>query len=134
MLFNMKMQWEVFEGKQYQRTSRNEPRVTLGAKGTFYLNGAAYDELERPPAVEFLYEGNARVIGLRPVDPQKHNAFVIKHHGKGGNYKRISAASFCSHHRLKFKRTLLFENAEVDHEGVMHLDLNKSIEVSRGAR
>lgn len=128
------MQWEVFEGRQYQRTARSEPRVTLGAKGTFYLNGIAYEALDRPSAVEMRYEGNLRIIGLRPIDPRKHNAFVIKHHGKGGNYKRISAAAFCSQFRLKYSRTLLFENAEIDDDGIMRLDLNKSLEVSRGAR
>jgi hypothetical protein len=79
----MKMQWEKFEGKQYRTEARREPRVTLGAKGTFYLNGVAYDALERPAAVEMLYEGNRRIIGLKPIDPRRDNAFLIKHHGKG---------------------------------------------------
>lgn len=108
--------------------------MTLGAKGTFYLNGVAFDALERPAAVEMLYDGNRRIIGLRPTDPRRHNAFVVKHHGKGGSYKRISAAAFCSHFRLKYDRTLLFEQAELDNDGVMTLDLGKTIEVGRGAR
>jgi len=130
----MNMKWEVFEGKQYRSEARTEPRVTLGAKGTFYLNGKAFDALERPGAVEMLYEGNQRIIGLRPIDPTHHNAFIVKHHGKGGNYKRISAAAFCSHLRLKYKRTLLFEEPEIDDKGVMRLDLTKVIEIGRGAR
>ena len=39
----MNMKWETFEGRQYRVKARTEPRVTLGAKGTFYLNGVAYD-------------------------------------------------------------------------------------------
>src|SRR6185503_18642779 len=112
----MKMQWTVFEGRQYRTEARKYPRVSLGAKGTFYLNGIAHDALDRPAAVELLYEGNHRVIGLRPIDPRKDNAFVIKHHGKGGNYKRLSAAAFCSQFRLKYSRTLLFEDPEIDND------------------
>ena len=107
--------------------------MTLGAKGTFYLNGIAFDALDRPAAVEMLFEGNHRLIGLKPTDPKKHNAFAVKHHGRGGNYRRISAAAFCSHFRLKFQRTLLFEHVDLDNDGVMVLDLGKVVEVSKGA-
>ena len=108
--------------------------MTLGAKGTFYLNGIAFDALDRPAAVEMLFEGNHRLIGLKPTDPKKHNAFAVKHHGRGGNYRRISAAAFCSHFHLKFQRTLLFEHVDLDNDGVMVLDLGKVVEVSKGAR
>ena len=50
----MNRHWETFQGQQYKHTARKEARVTLGAKGTFYLNGIAYDALERPGAVEML--------------------------------------------------------------------------------
>jgi hypothetical protein len=132
--FDMKMQWEHFEGKQFGRTARQEPRVTLGTRGTIYMNGIAYDAFERPAAVEMLFEGNRRVIGLKPIDPRRDNAFAVKHHGTKGSYQRISAAAFCTHHRLKYGRTLLFEKAEIDDEGVMRLDLTKATEVSRGSR
>ena len=130
----MQNKWETFEGRQYRTEARTEPRVTLGAKGTFYLNGKAYEALKRPTAVEMLYEGSRRIIGLKPIDPRKRNAFVIKHHGKGGTYKRISAAAFCSHFQLKYKNTLLFEQIDLDDDGVLMLDLNKAVRVTRGAR
>ncbi len=130
----MKNDWEIFEGRQYKPTARREPRVTVGPKGTFYLNGIAFEALDQPAAVEMLYNPKQRIIGLRPIDPTKHNAFEIKHHGIGGNYKRISAASFCSNYRLKFKRTLLFEHVDVTDDGIMLLDLEKTVEVSKGAR
>ena len=130
----MKMQWERFEGKQFGRRARLGPRVTINTKGTIYMNGFAYDAFDRPAAVEMLYEDNYRIIGLKPVDPQADFAFAIKHHGKGGTYKRISAAAFCTHHRLKYTRTKLFENPEIDDEGIMRLDLKNAIEVGRGSR
>lgn len=128
------MRWETFEGQQYRTTARKEPRVTLGYKGTFYLNGVAFEALGTPAAVEMLYDGNRRVIGLRPVDIKKRNAFVIKHHGTKGNYKRISAAAFCTHYRIRTPETVLFDGVDLDTDGVMLLDLSRTIKVGRGSR
>jgi hypothetical protein len=126
-----KMGWEVFRGRQNRVERRKEPRVTLG-KGAFYLNDKAFEVLERPAAVEMLYDGNRRIIGLRPIDPRKDNAFLLKEHRS--NYKRIAAASFCTNYRLKYDRTLLFEGVDLNDDGVMMLDLGKTIEIGRGAR
>lgn len=130
----MKTNWETFEGQQYRATARKEPRVTLGLKGTFYLNGIAYEALGAPAAVEMLYDGNRRIIGLRPVDIKKRNAFAIKRHGKHGHYKRICAAAFCTHYRIPSRETLLFEGVDLDNDGVLLLDLGQTIRVGRGAR
>ena len=108
--------------------------MTLGAKSTFYLNGAAYDALQQPGAVEILYDGNERIIGFKPVDLRKRNAFLIKPHGRSGNYKRISAAAFCTHFRLKFPRTILFNEIDLDPDGVLILDINKATTIGRGSR
>src|SRR5947209_6574280 len=111
----MGIRWERFEGQQYRHRARREPRVTLGKKGTFYLNGDAFEVLGAPGAVELLYDGNRRIIGLKPTDPRKRNAFVVKQHGTG-SYKRISAAAFCQHFRLRIDATYLFDGADVDSE------------------
>ena len=129
----MNYHWETFNGSQHLRTAKTEPRVTLGAKSTFYLNGTAYEAMDQPAAVEMLYDGNERIIGLRPVDIRKRNAFVIKPHGKTGNYRRISAASFCTHYRLRFNATLLFNEIDINN-GVMVLDIGKATTIGRGAR
>ncbi len=130
----MNRQWITFEGRQHRTLARREPRVTLGHKGTFYLNGIAYELLGSPAAVEMLFDGNRRIIGMRPIDPRKRNAFSVKHHGKGGSYKRISAAAFCRHFRLKTAETVLFEEIDVDNEGIMKLDLARVTRVGRGSR
>ena len=116
------------------RTPSTEARVTLGSRSVFYLNGAAFDLMEQPAAVEMLYEGNERIIGMVPVDIRHRNAFMIKPHGKTGNYKRISAASFCTHFRLKFSRTILFNGIDLDPDGTMVLELAKATTVGRGTR
>ena len=53
----MNKHWETFEGQQYRTTARKEPRVTLGYKRTFYLNGIAYEAMGEPAAGEMLFDG-----------------------------------------------------------------------------
>lgn len=129
----MKRQWTTFEGRQYSQTRSDQPRVTLGHKHTFYLNKAAFEAIGSPVAVEFQFDGNERLIGIRRTDPAKKNAFRLRLHGKG-NYWRLAAGSFCTHFRIKNDQTLLFEDVEMDENGLMVLDLNKTLRVGRGAR
>jgi hypothetical protein len=127
-------QWTVFEGQQFRIKKRSEPRVTLfGARHTFYLNGLAWVTMGSPSAVEFMYDGNTRRIGICPTDPRKKNAFKVMLHGKG-TFRRISGAAFCQHIRLKVNGTILFLEPEFDSDGMLTLDLNKTTTVSRGAR
>lgn len=126
----MKMQWEIFTGKASARSGEGDVRITLG-RNTFYLNGKAFEAFGSPDAVELMFEGNQRIIGLRPIAPDKRNAFRIRRHGSGGNYKRIAVAAFCRHIRLDTRRTVLFDQPEIDNEGVMRRDLNSSIRVSK---
>ena len=126
----MKKQWEVFTGKANAYADEGDVRVTLG-RNTFYLNGKAFEALGSPGAVEMMFEGNERIIGLRPIDPGQRNAFRIRKHGRTGNYKRIPASAFCRHIRLDTRQTVLFDQPEIDNDGVMLLDLNSTIGVGK---
>ena len=126
--------WEVFEGVQQPFRSVDEPRVTLGPRGTFYMNGMAFEAIGSPVAVELMYDRGRRVIGMRAVDPRMRNAFKIVRHGKVGTYKRICASSFCNHMRIKRTDTVVFNQVAVDDNGVMTLDLGATSVVKRGSR
>lgn len=126
----MKRQWEIFTGKASARADESEMRVTLG-RNTFYLNGKAFEALGSPAAVEMSFEGNERIIGMRPIDPTKRNAFRLRQHGKTGNYKRIPVSAFCRHIRLDTRETRLFDQPEIDNDGAMMLDLKSTIGVGK---
>ena len=128
----MKPKWEKFNGRPFRNRASNEVRVTLATQGLIYLNGKAYDALKQPAAVEILFDGNRRIIGLKATDRRNSNAFPVVNHV--GNYWRISAASFCQHYRIKPRGTMLFQNVDLDNEGVMMLDLMNTVTVTRGAR
>ena len=124
--------WTKFEGKPYG-AEKDAARVTLGPKKAIMLNEVAYEALGSPAAVEFMFEENHKIIGLKPIDPRRDNAFPVKPR-KGSRYHVIRAAAFCTHLGIKVDRTMLFNNVEIDNEGVMKLELKTATNVSRGAR
>ncbi|MBK9214998.1 MAG: hypothetical protein IPM59_05275 [Chloracidobacterium sp.] len=128
----MEPKWELFQGRPYGRKSNAGPRVTLGQKGVFYLNRRAFELIGEPKAVEMLFDGGQRLIGVRPSDPKKPNAFPVRLHS-GGNYRQINAAAFCHHYRIRTEKTVLFERFAVV-RGVLTLDMEQTTVVSKGAR
>lgn len=127
------MQWQVFTGKQHGRWASGEPRVTMGCKGMFYLNLAAFRVLGEPVAVEFFLDKMRRIIGVRPTLPTQKNSFLVRK-VQDGRYRTIAASAFCQHFGLATSGTLLFNNMEFDDDGVLRLDLVNATKVGRGAR
>ena len=89
--------------------------------------------LGRPEAVEMMFDKGLRKIGLVASDPGVPEAFPVKQK-KGTSGRIISASAFCTHFLIKMMRTALFNEVEVDADGVMTLSLDTVAAVSRGAR
>jgi len=123
----MQKDWKEFEGGP-NKSFRNRIRVTLSPKGMILLNRIAYQALEEPQAVVLLFDENERTIGLKPADPTRQNAFPIKQKDQYHN-RTIATNSFCRHYNLIPTRTILFNNAEVDNDGVLRLELRETIAV-----
>src|SRR5688500_7738675 len=110
--------WTTFEGRSYGRARSDELRVTLSDRAVFYLNRAAFDVLGQPAAVELKFDGNRRIIGIKPTDIRRRNAFPLKQHVTG-HYRKINAAAFCKHFRLCIEGTNLFDGADFTAEGIL---------------
>src|SRR5690242_18790924 len=54
------------------------PAATIQKRGLISLNRAAYDLLDRPQAVELLWDAERRVIGLRPAAVDNTNAYPVR--------------------------------------------------------
>lgn len=128
-----KRDWTTFEGRAYGRSRSDEIRVTLSDRAVFYLNKSAYDVLGRPAAVELKLDGNRRIIGMKPADARRRNAFLLKSHCNG-TYRKINAAAFCKHFRLRLDGTNLFDAADLSPDGILELPMDSMILVGRGAR
>lgn len=125
--------WKIFEGNPNGRR-RDKARVTLGPSRTFLLNEHAHRAIGSPGAVELMFDGNRRLIGMRPCDPHKANAFPLKRASGRLKHRIISAGAFLTHNKLKTDRTMLFVDIDIDPDGTVVLDLAKTIYVTRGSR
>ncbi len=128
----MNEKWIVFEGRPFPPKALPVPRVTIGSTGVIFLNRHAVAALGSPAAVELRYDAPRRLIGIKPADPSRENAFHLRRHA--GTYLRIAAAAFCRHFRVKIERTQVFESVEINPDGMMILDLNRTMTVTRVVR
>lgn len=70
------MPFEVFTKRMVPLTKA--PFVTIQRRGTFSINKSAWVALGEPEAVEFMYDAEIGVIGLRKVDPAMEHAYAIR--------------------------------------------------------
>lgn len=86
------MGFETF--KRQRARAADEPYVTIQKKGVFSLNHAAYETLGSPESVELLYDPDARLIGLRKVDPSVDHAYMLRSVGRGATTWLLSGTAF----------------------------------------
>ena len=122
--------WSEFQGSP-NRVEKDVARVTLNQRGVLLLNSLAYEAMEAPAAVTLLFDENNKVIGLRPADIRHQNSFPVKQKDKWHN-RTIHASPFCKHFKINVERTVLFNEVDVDNEGVMKLDLTRTTSIGRG--
>ncbi len=125
--------WTKFPGRPHGRFRRDGVRVTMSPKGSLYMNSKAWGLLGQPRAVEMVFDKPRAVIGLIPADPELPEAFPVKDK-QGTKGKQIHASAFCTHFLIKMMRTGLFNEIEVDADGIMSLSLETVSAVTRGAR
>jgi hypothetical protein len=68
--------FEVFEKRM--APLGKAPSVTIQKRGLFSINRAAHALLAEPETVELLYDREARIVGLRPVDPAVPHAYIMR--------------------------------------------------------
>ena len=97
------------------------------------LNGAAYEALGMPAAVTLMYDEDRRVIGLKPGDMRHPNSFPVKQNDKWSN-RRIQLHAFCRHFGIDIRRTVMFNEIDIDREGLMKLELNRTVTIGRASQ
>ena len=129
----MKKRWTEFEGRP-NRVTKQAPGVTLNHKGVFLLNAKAFAALDEPAAVAFSYDEDERIIGIRPIDARRLNAFPVlrKTNIKNPSFRIVNGSPFCKHFGIKVKTTIRFSNVELDNEGVLMLALRDATTTGRG--
>ena len=97
------------------------------------LNKAAFEALGSPGAVKLRYEEDRRVIGLLPIDAGHKNAFPVKQKDKFHN-RTVQIHPLCRNYGIDIRRTVLFNEIDIDADGMMRLELNHTITIGKSER
>ena len=73
-------QFEKF--RRYKVTEAPTPMVAFHVRGLFALNELAYDALNRPEAIELLYDRDEKIIGFKASTRESPDAYAVRHHTK----------------------------------------------------
>lgn len=97
------------------------------------MNRTTFEAFGMPAAVKLFYEEDRRIIGLAPTDPQNENAFPVKVKDKWNN-RQAHLQPLTRHFGIDVRRTLLFTEIDIDNQGMMRLDLNRTVTIGKVER
>ena len=93
------MSFETFKRQRAPLTL--EAAVTIQKRGTISLNAPAYSALGDPHTVEFLWDHEQRLMGLRKVDVSTDHGYAVRALGKSGRTFLISGAAFTTYYGIE---------------------------------
>ena len=103
---------------------KRDPWVTLQKRGAISLNQSAFVLLERPAAVELLYDADGMIIGLRKADVHGRDVhFVRSPSGKEAGPFVISAIAFLKYYEINLDSSYRWP-AYLD-DGTLCIDLGR---------
>lgn len=115
--------FEVFTRRM--TPSSSAPLVTIQKRGTISLNKASFDALGAPATVELLYDRAARIVGLRPAQPDSGHAYPLRPAaGVGHGPYIVSAIAFTKFYKITTDRSLRWPAYLVD--GVLCVELDST--------
>lgn len=100
--------------------------ATLNRQGTIVIGRGTYEMLGTPAAFLLLYDKANNRIGLKPAALTTRNAYPAGVTNRSGA-KRIRAHRLLREHRIILSQTMQFDEAEIDDDGILILDLRTAI-------
>lgn len=117
------MPFEVFE-KSSAPLAR-VPSVTIQKRGIISINRAAHTLIGSPEAVELLWDGERKLIGLRPSKETEPNAYPARPQsaktGKGPIV--IAGTMFTQYYKIDTSQSLRYRPSVED--GILVIDISK---------
>jgi hypothetical protein len=89
-----------FETFTRQRRMDQQPYVTLQKKGSISLNRAAFEALNNPEAVELLYDREANLMALRPVDSSVEHSYTVRAPAGSHGTWLVAGGAFASYYDI----------------------------------
>ncbi|MFN2501431.1 MAG: hypothetical protein ABR530_05410 [Pyrinomonadaceae bacterium] len=109
--------WEEFKGSPAKPPGASV-HVTINQQGVLHFSPPAWKLLDKPEWVALFYDRINSMMGVRRVPHNRPNAFPVRSHGSS---RRVHASSFCAHYGIEIERVTVFNEVEMDHEGIMRL-------------
>ena len=131
MLMSLRRNWIKFNGLKKER-GFNRHHVTINHNGQIHLGRNAHTDLGRPSTVTLYYEPELNKIAIEPADPRVTGVVPLIAKTFGAYY--VPAAQFVRQNRISIAGTEAFIKPEINHNGIMILDLNETTRVSRGRK
>jgi hypothetical protein len=119
----IRRQWEIFPNDEDHLGRWCKLYATLNRDGDIMISRFTHEALGSPDSYLLLYDADVRVIGLKAARPGQRDAYPARARGGYGG-RRIRAFRLCRRHAIKIDGTVRFPRVEIDHEGVLILDLN----------
>lgn len=116
------LNFEVFD-RTIKRGPTDEPHVTIRKRGILGLNPAAYTALGSPLAVEYLFDPERRVMGIRPATHP--DSYTVK---KAGNSYQCHARAFITYCQIGVPDQGRRYTAHME-ENILCVDLSQTAKV-----
>ncbi len=123
--------WVKFKGIKKER-GFNRHHITINNNGQIHVGRQAHIDLGRPRAVLLYFEPLLNKIAVEPADPSANSVVPLIEKEFGAYY--IPAKQFVRENRIAVAGTEAFVKPEINHNGIMILDLTQTVRVSRGRR
>jgi len=121
--------WIKFKGIKKER-GFNRHHITINHNGQIHINRAAHIDLGRPRAVTLYFEPTLNKIAIQPADPRDPGSVALIAKTFGAYY--VPAKQFTRENRIHIAGTEAFLKPDINHNGILFLDLNETIKVGRG--
>jgi hypothetical protein len=96
--------------------------VTLNHKGFIVMTKTTYERVAAPAAFLLLFDTVNNRIGLKPAALSTRNAYPASPSGPQGG-RLVRAYRLLQDYGIVVPETLQFQNPEIDHDGILILDL-----------
>lgn len=92
------------------------------------IGAKAFEQMGEPEAAVLLFDKCNHTIGIAPAEKDAINAYplIAKRYDR---HRTIRANLFCRHHMIYVPRTAAFGKVEIDHDGILLLDLRTLVGV-----
>lgn len=104
--------------------------VTMNKRGFIVFSRKTYERVGEPKAFHLLFDAVNNRIGLKPTAMGIRNAYPVAKYGKHGG-RLVRAWRLMEECGIDLPGTIRFEDADVDQDGILVLDLRTAKVVSR---